>query len=57
VVGSAITAAAIGSRAYALPPNCVGATYGGYYYQCGSVWYQPQYEGATVSYVVVNRTY
>ena len=37
--------------AYSLPPNC--APYNAYY-QCGNVWYQPQYQGSTVTYVVVN---
>ena len=54
VVGAAVTAAVIGSRAYALPSGCVAQTYGGAYYQCGSTWYQPHYEGANVTYVVVN---
>lgn len=51
----AVTAAAIGSVAYSIPPSCVpvpvnGATY----QQCGSTWYQPQYAGASVQYVVVS---
>jgi len=56
-VGTAavITAAAIGSVAHSLPPSCVGYNYGAYYYQCGNVWYQPQYVGTTVTYVVVNE--
>ena len=50
----AVTAAAIGSIAYAIPPSCVtvvraGATY----QQCGSTWYQPQYAGTSMTYVVV----
>ncbi len=52
---AAITAAAIGSVAHTLPPSCVGYTYGSYYYQCGDVWYQPQYVGTTVTYVVVKE--
>jgi hypothetical protein len=54
VVGAtaAVTAAAIGSVAYSLPPDC-GTMYNGYY-QCGETWYQPQYEGTDVQYVVVN---
>jgi hypothetical protein len=29
-----------------------GYTY--YYYQCGSTWYQPAYQGSQVTYAVVN---
>ncbi|MGF6273103.1 hypothetical protein ABIB38_001461 [Massilia sp. UYP11] len=51
---AAVTAAAIGSVAYSIPPSCVtvvraGATY----QQCGSTWYQPQYAGTSMTYVVV----
>jgi hypothetical protein len=46
------TAAAIGSTAYALPPNC--SPYGAYY-NCGGTYYQPQYSGSDVTYVVVNN--
>jgi hypothetical protein len=43
---AAITAAAIGSRVYTLPTACVTRIYGAVsYYNCGSVWYQPQYPG------------
>jgi hypothetical protein len=53
---AAITTAAIGSRAYALPPACAPYPYGGYsYYSCGGVYYQPQYQGDSVVYVVVNQ--
>lgn len=48
---AAVTAAAIGSVAYSIPPDCVMT---GGYYQCGSTWYQPQYQGTDVQYVVVN---
>ena len=30
------------------------AVNGASYYQCGSTWYQPQYAGSDVQYVVVN---
>ena len=53
-VAAGVTAAAIGSLAYSLPPSCTPYTYGGPYYQCGNVWYQPQYQGSSVTYVVVN---
>jgi hypothetical protein len=56
--GVALTAAAIGSIAYSIPPSCVSTTYyGAVYQQCGSTWYQPQYAGTQVSYVVVNPPY
>lgn len=52
----AVTAAVIGSVVNTLPPSgCypvqIGSTL---YQQCGSYWYQPQYYGTTVQYVVVN---
>jgi hypothetical protein len=52
---AAITSAAIGSMIYSLPPSCrTIVSVGVSYYQCGSVWYQPQYAGSSVTYVVVN---
>jgi len=53
---AAVTAAAIGSMAYTLPPACVTRVYpAGTYYSCGGTWYQPQYSGSQVTYVVVNN--
>jgi hypothetical protein len=50
-----ITAAVVGSIVYSLPPACSMAVVGGITYQnCGGTWYQPQYMGTQVSYVVVN---
>jgi hypothetical protein len=50
----AVTAAVIGSIVYTPPPNCVPVNVGGVaYQQCGSTWYQPQYVGTQVQYVVV----
>ena len=56
VAAVAVTAAVVGSMVSTLPPSgCypvqVGPTL---YQQCGSYWYQPQYYGTTVQYVVVN---
>jgi hypothetical protein len=34
-----------------MTPVVVGGTT---YYQCGSTWYQPAYQGGQVNYVVVN---
>ncbi|WP_432724068.1 hypothetical protein R0381_000622 [Jeongeupia wiesaeckerbachi] len=51
----AVTAAVIGSITRTLPPNCAPYAYSGVtYQQCGNTWYQPQYSGTTVQYVVVN---
>jgi len=49
---AAVTAAAIGSVAYSLPPGCSPYSV---YYNCGGVYYQPQYSGSDVTYVVVNN--
>jgi len=57
VVGAAVgaTAAAIGSYAYSIPPDCGTVIVNGMsYYQCGSTWYQPQYAGTDLQYEVVN---
>ncbi len=52
---AAITSAVIGSIVYSVPPSCVSTVINGVaYQQCGSTWYQPQYAGTTVQYVVVN---
>jgi len=53
---AAVTAAAVGSMIYSLPPACSPYPYGGYsYYSCGGVYYEPRYEGDKVVYVVVNH--
>jgi hypothetical protein len=49
------TAAVVGSIARSLPPSCSAVVVNGVTYQnCGSSWYQPQYAGTSVQYVVVN---
>lgn len=49
-----VTAAAIGSVAYSVPSSCVTVVQGGAtYQQCGNTWYQPQYAGTSMTYVVV----
>jgi hypothetical protein len=54
--GATITAAAIGSIAYTLPTSCTVTVVNGLsYHQCGSVWYQPQYVGTSVNYIVVEQ--
>jgi hypothetical protein len=53
--GAAVTAAAIGSVYNTLPASCVVTTVNGVtYQQCGSTWYQPQFDGTTTTYVVVS---
>ena len=50
----AVTAAIAGSVTPTLPPACnVVIVNGVTYQQCGSTWYQPQYVGSSVPYVVV----
>jgi hypothetical protein len=51
----AVTSAVIGSIVYSVPPSCVSTVVNGVaYQQCGSTWYEPQYSGTNVQYVVVN---
>jgi hypothetical protein len=53
-----VTAAVVGSVVRSVPPNCSPYNYNGMVYQqCGSSWYQRQYVGNDVQYVVVNRPY
>jgi ABC-type Fe3+-hydroxamate transport system substrate-binding protein len=55
VVPVAVTSAIVGSMVYTLPPACVPVQIGNVIYQqCGSAWYQPQYVGTSVQYVVIN---
>jgi hypothetical protein len=50
-----VTAAVVGSIVHSLPPSCSAMVVNGMtYQQCGGTWYQPQYVGTQVSYVVVN---
>lgn len=52
---AAVTSAVIGSMMYSLPPACAPRPYGGMtYYYCNGAWYQPQYQGDQVTYIVVN---
>ncbi len=52
----AVTAAIVGSMVNTLPATgCTTVISSGIsYQQCGSVWYQPQYSGNSVTYIVVN---
>jgi len=48
VVGSIVTAAS-------MPPSCSSVIVNGISYrQCGNTWYEPQYSGSQVNYIVVN---
>jgi hypothetical protein len=50
----AVTAAVIGSMTPSLPPACVPVQIGAVLYQqCGGAYYQPQYVGTSVQYIVV----
>jgi hypothetical protein len=51
VVGSAITAASYNAMSAPKTTVVVG---GVTYYQVGSTWYQPVYQGSSVTYIVVN---
>ena len=55
VAAVAVTAAVIGSMTPSLPPSgCYPVQVGNtLYQQCGSTWYQPQYVGTSVQYIVV----
>jgi hypothetical protein len=51
----ATTAAVVGSQVYSIPDSCSAVVVNGLtYQQCGSVWYQPEFSGSSVTYVVVN---
>lgn len=53
----AVTAAVVGSifTPTQMPTSCVQVIrYNTAYMQCGSTWYQPQYQGSEVTYIVVN---
>jgi len=50
-----LTTTPVGSIAYTLAPTCTPAHVNTVtYYQCGSVWFQPQFAGTTVTYVAVD---
>jgi hypothetical protein len=55
VTTAAVTSAVVGSMVRTLPPACSAVVVNGLTYQnCGGAWYQPQYAGTSVTYVVVN---
>lgn len=54
----AVTSAVVGSIVNTVPAGCVTTIVDGIaYQQCGSTWYQPQYYGTSVRYVVVVSPY
>ncbi|OBZ23369.1 hypothetical protein BK647_10905 [Pseudomonas protegens] len=55
VIGATTAAAfAIGTQVDSVPPDCVSVVASGVAYQhCGNTWYQPQYIGGSLRYVVV----
>lgn len=55
VVGATTaTAIAIGTQVAEVPPDCVSVVANGVAYQhCGATWYQPQYVGSNVQFIVV----
>ena len=49
------TAAVVGSVVHTVPSSCEAVSINEFTYQrCGSTWYQPQFSGSTVNYIVVN---
>jgi hypothetical protein len=51
-----VTAAVVGSVVNTVPSGCSTTIINGMaYQQCGSTWYQPQYQGSNVTYIVVNQ--
>jgi hypothetical protein len=56
VAASVATAIVVGSIVHSLPPNCTTMVVNGFAYQnCGGTYYQPQYQGSSVTYIVVNH--
>jgi hypothetical protein len=56
VAATVVTAAVVGTVVRSLPPSCTTVYANGLAYQnCGGTYYQPQYQGNNVTYIVVNR--
>ena len=56
VAATVATAIVVGAIVSSLPPNCTTIMANGITYQnCGGTYYQPQYSGGNVQYVVVNH--
>lgn len=56
VAATIVTAVVIGAVVNSIPPDCDTLVVNGLAYRiCGGTYYQPQYQGSSVSYIVVNR--
>lgn len=56
VAATVVTAAVVGSVVRSLPPSCTTVYANGFAYQnCGGTYYQQQYQGSSVTYIVVNQ--
>jgi hypothetical protein len=56
VAGAVATAIVVGAVVASLPPSCTDMIVNGVrYHNCGGTYYQPQYSGSNVTYVVVNH--
>jgi hypothetical protein len=56
VAATVVTAAVVGTVVRSLPPSCTTVYANGLAYQnCGGTYYQPQYQGSNVTYIVVNQ--
>jgi len=56
IAATVATAIVVGAIVNTLPPNCTTLMMNGLAYQnCGGTYYQPQYQGSSVTYVVVNH--
>jgi hypothetical protein len=52
---AATTAAVVGSEVNSIPSSCGAVSVNGVtYQQCGDTWYQPEFSGSAVNYLVVN---
>jgi hypothetical protein len=56
VAATVATAIVVGAIVSTLPPSCSTVVVNGFAYQnCGGTYYQPQYQGSSVTYIVVNH--
>jgi len=56
VAATVATAIVVGTIVNSLPPSCSTVIVNGFAYQnCGGTYYQPQYQGSSVTYIVVNH--
>ena len=56
VAATVATAIVVGTIVNSLPPSCSTVVVNGFAYQnCGGTYYQPRYQGSSVTYIVVNH--